>query len=391
MQIQSGQDGDMSTQVSALDVIDWASVKPFWIEAFGAGDDESPPGPGRHVWRVDSGGDVVALGVDREFETWLGDRRVPTAGVAGITVPAEHRGGGYLRPLFETLLGASRERGALLSGLYPTSAGIYRSLGYAPVAHLDDVAVPTHLLEVRGDAAPVRRASPVDLPAIAAAYAAWARQHRGPLTRDGVSFPDPAKSFTDGTTGVTLAESAPGQVTGYAAWDRGKGYGTGAVLTVRELVALDRPSLVGLLRTLGSFASVTPTTVIRTSTPDDWTGLLRSDDSRVQSRSTYMVKVLDVAALQALTPAPGLSAELPFTWQGQGYVASVADGQVDVSETASTTASRELDDTAIVQTLFGASDSRTLRRLGHLTGDDTDDATWDALTAGPTAAIANYY
>ncbi len=379
----------MTTRVSPLDVIDWASVKPFWIEAFGAGDDESPPGPGRHVWRVDSGDDVVALGIDREFETWLGDRRVPTAGIAGITVPAEHRGGGYLRPLFETLLGAARERGALLSGLYPTSSGIYRSLGYAPVAHLDDVAVPTHLLTVRGDAAPVRRASPEDLPAIAAAYATWARQHRGPLTRDGISFPDPAKAFTDGTTGVTLAESSPGQVTGYAAWDRGAGYGAGAVLTVRELVALDRPALVGLLRALGSFASVTPTTVIRTSTPDDWTGLLRSDDSRVQSRSTYMVKVLDVAVLQALAPSTAITAALPFTWHDRAYVASVAEGRVEVAPTGS--ASRTLDDTALVQTLFGTSDSRTLRRLGHLTGDDTDDTAWDALTAGPRPAIANYY
>lgn len=379
----------MTTQVTPLDVIDWAAIKPFWIEAFGADDDESPPGPGRHVWRVDSDNEVVALGVDREFETWFGHHRLPTAGIAGITVPAEHRGGGHLRPLFETLLGAARERGALLSGLYPTSTGIYRSLGYAPVAHLDDVAVPTHLLGVRGDAAPVRRAAPEDLPAIAAAYTAWARQHRGPLTRDGISFPDQAKAFTDETTGVTLAESSPGEVTGYAAWDRGKGYGAGAVLTVRELVALDRSSLVGLLRALGSFASVTPSTVIRTSTPDDWTGLLRSDDSRVQSRSTYMVKVLDVAALEALAPSTTIAAELPFTWQGQGYVASVADGRVDVSTT--TSASRTFDDTALVQTLFGTSDSRTLRRLGHLTGDDADDAAWDALTAGPRPAIANYY
>ena len=379
----------MTTQVTPLDVIDWAAIKPFWIEAFGADDDESPPGPGRHVWRVDSDNEVVALGVDREFETWFGHHRLPTAGIAGITVPAEHRGGGHLRPLFETLLGAARERGALLSGLYPTSTGIYRSLGYAPVAHLDDVAVPTHLLGVRGDAAPVRRAAPEDLPAIAAAYTAWARQHRGPLTRDGISFPDQAKAFTDETTGVTLAESSPGEVTGYAAWDRGKGYGAGAVLTVRELVALDRSSLVGLLRALGSFASVTPSTVIRTSTPDDWTGLLRSDDSRVQSRSTYMVKVLDVAALEALAPSTTITAELPFTWQGQGYVASVADGRVDVSTT--TSASRTFDDTALVQTLFGTSDSRTLRRLGHLAGDDADDAAWDALTAGPRPAIANYY
>ncbi|MEG9227597.1 GNAT family N-acetyltransferase [Aeromicrobium sp. Sec7.5] len=381
----------MSTRVSALDVIDWSTIEPHWIEAFGAADVDGPPGPGARVWQVEAGGDVAALGIDREFATWFGDVRVPTAGIAGIAVPAEHRGSGYLRPLFEAMLGASRERGALLSGLFPTSTGTYRSLGYAPVAHLDDIAVPTHLLAVRGDAATVRRATHDDLLAIASAYASWAQHHRGPLTRDGISFPDPAKAFTDETTGVTIAESASGEVTGYASWDRGTGYGADAVLRVRELVALDRPSLVGLLRTMGSFSSVAPVTVVRSSTADEWTGLLRSDESRVQLRNTYMVKVLDVAALTALRPAAGLSAELPFTWQGQGYVATVDGGRLEVDQDTAASGRHAFDDTAIVQTLFGASDSRTLRRLGHLTGNDADDATWDAVASGSRPAIADYY
>ncbi|GAA1727503.1 GNAT family N-acetyltransferase [Aeromicrobium alkaliterrae] len=379
----------MNTQVRPLDASDFAVAKPFWIEAFGAHDDEGPPGPGRRTWQVEVDGRIAALGVDRELETWFGSHRVPTAGIAGIAVPAEHRGGGHLRPLFEAMLDGARERGALLSGLYPTASGIYRSLGYAPVATFDHVAVPTHLLAVRGDAAPVRRADAADLPAIAAAYTAWARQHRGPLTRDGVSFPDPAKAYTDETTGVTLAESSPGQVTGYATWDRGKGYGAGAELTVRELVALDRESYVGLLRTLGSFASVTPETVISTSTASEWSGLLRADQTSVRTRRTYMVKVLDVAAFAHLSPAAGLSAELPFTWNGTSYVATVAGGQVAVEPTAS--AARTLDDAAVSMALFGAADSATLRRLGHLTGPADDDAAWDALTAGPSPAIANYY
>ena len=381
----------MSTQVSALDVIDWSSIGPHWIEAFGTADVDGPPGPGSRVWQLEAGGDVAALGIDREFATWFGDVRVPTAGIAGIAVPAEHRGGGHLRPLFEAMLGASRERGALFSGLYPTSTGTYRSLGYAPVAHLNDVAAPTHLLAVRGDAAPVRRATPDDLPAIASAYTSWAQQHRGPLSRDGVSFPDPAKAFTDETTGVTIAESASCGVTGYASWDRGTGFGTDAVLRVRELVALDRPSLVGLLRTMASFSSVAPVTVIRSSTADEWTGLLRSDESQVQVRNTYMVKVLDVAALTALRPALGLSAELPFMWQGQGFVATVEGGRLEVEQDTAGSDRRSFDDTALVQTLFGASDSRTLRRLGHVTGNDADDATWDAVASGSRPAIANYY
>ena len=379
----------MTTRVATVDLIEWPSLKPHWVEAFGVGEDESPPSAGRHVWQVESDGGLAALGIDREFETWIGSSRVTTAGIAGITVPAEHRGGGHLRPLFESMLGAARDRGALLSGLYPTSTGIYRSLGYAPVADLDEIVVPTHVLAVRGDAAPVRRATTEDVPAIAAAYTAWAQQHRGPLTRDGISFPDQAAAYTDETTGVTVAESSPGVVSGFAAWHRGTGYGPDAVLTVRQLVALDRASLVGLLQTLGSFASVTPTTVITDSTADTWTGLLRSDDSRVRRRYSYMVKVLDVQVLASLAPSPALRTELPFVWHDRAYVAAAAGGRLEVAPTAS--ASRTFDDTALVQTLFGRSDSRTLRRLGHLTGDDTDDATWDALSAGPRPAIANYF
>ncbi len=382
----------MDITVSSLDPIDLPNASPLWHEAFGVEDEPEPPGPGRRFWQVsEDGRRAAALGVVREFETWFGQHRVPTAGVAGITVAAEHRGGGHLKPLFGAMLADARERGDLLSCLYPTANGIYRGFGYAPVAYLDHIEVPTHLLMVGGDAAPVRRAAPDDLPLIAETYLQWSQQHRGPLTRDGISFPDPTKLFTGDATGVTLAESSPGTVTGYAIWHRGKGYGDGSEMAVRELVALDRPSLVGLLRTLGSFAPVTPVTVIRSAGARDWIDLLRSDQTKIRNRATYMAAVLDVDALTTLSPSPALTADLPLVWNDDAFVVSVADGTVRVAPGSARKDARVVDDAALVRTLFGSADSATLRRLGHLSGPTDDDPTWDALTAAPSAAIYDYY
>src|SRR4051812_20627210 len=98
-------------------------------EAFGhpsAPDEQSPPAPlpGAHVLGAFEGGELVGRIVDREYDSWFGGAPVATSGVAGVTVAAEKRGSGLLTPLFETVLADARERGAVISALYPTATGI---------------------------------------------------------------------------------------------------------------------------------------------------------------------------------------------------------------------------------------------------------------------------
>ena len=68
---------------------------------------------------------------------------MPIAGIAAVAVRPEHRGSGLLAPLFAALLADARERGAVVSTLFPTAPGIYRRLGYE-VAYLAEGRV--HLL-----------------------------------------------------------------------------------------------------------------------------------------------------------------------------------------------------------------------------------------------------
>ena len=71
---------------------------------------------------------------------------MPTAGIASVAVRPEHRGAGLLAPLFAALLADARERGAVVSTLFPTAPGIYRRLGYEIVGELADVDVPVEPL-----------------------------------------------------------------------------------------------------------------------------------------------------------------------------------------------------------------------------------------------------
>lgn len=332
---------------------------------------------------VDAGGTLAAATVEREYHSWFGGRQVLTAGIAGVTVAAERRGEGLLTPLFDACLGDARDRGALVSTMFPTAAGIYRRFGYEVVGSLDEVELPTADLHVPGDPVPLRRATPADGPAIRAAYTRWASAQHGPLTRTGPSFSATDTELVESFSGITLAEASPGQVTGYVSWQRGAGYGESARLRVADLIADDRASLAALLRSLAGHASVAPRTVIRTSGIEPWRLLLRSNAGTVVKRDPYALAVLDVQAFAAVGHPDGISAELPFRWNDTGYVLTVADSSGHVQSADVPVGARTWTDAGLALTFAGTQSSRDQRLLGHLSGSTADDAVWDALVSRP--------
>lgn len=76
----------------------------------------------------------------------LGGAEVTAHGIADVTVDIAYRGHGMARDLLRSLLRQERDRGAVLSVLYPSVPAVYRSYGYATVAarhrvRLDPVAL----------------------------------------------------------------------------------------------------------------------------------------------------------------------------------------------------------------------------------------------------------
>lgn len=397
--------------IRTLTLDDHAAQFRLGAEAFG-----TPPYPatppeaptslpqGRDVWGAVDDGELVARVVGHTYESWWHGRRVPTCGIAGVTVAPERRGAGLLQPLFEAALGAAAERGEVLSTLYPTANGIYRSLGYEVVTSLDTVEVAT--AELSGVRPPTvtrtRRARVEDVPAVRALYDRWAAAQNGPLTRTGPRFATTDAELLDEATAVSLAVDADDQVVGYATWDRGADYDPAtSVLEVHDLLAASLDGYRALWRMFGSFSSVAGRARLSSSGHDPARLVLPSATWRVVARHPYMLRVSDLAgALTVAAPTlPGLGdIEIDLAVAGDrlgradgGFRITVSNGTATCGRVAVAGDVPTFTTQGLALVFAGAQSCANLRMLDHLAGPDTHDRVLDALLGGRPLHVRDYF
>ena len=397
----------MTFVIRRLAAEDAEAARRLGFEAFGV--PTTPPSeparldqPGRTSLGAFLGDELVAKAVDRAFDSYFGGVAVPTSGIAGVTVAAESRGQGTLTPLFTALLQAARERGAVVSALFPTAPRIYRRFGYEVVTDLETIELPTSVLGLVARPATVRtrRAVAADFDAVRAVYEAWAIGQNGPLSRRGLSFPATAEKFLETFTGVTVAEDEAGGICGYASWERGQDFGEEAVIAVSDLLAASADGYRALLTTIGSFSSVTARTALRTSGPDPVRLFLPTAHWRRTRVLPYMIKVLDVpAAIGLRRYPPQLSTELTFRLTGDfltendaAYRISVAGGHAECTVDDSADPDRIITPNGLALLYAGAQSSANLRAAGHLSGGSVaEDQDWDAAFGGRQVHIRDFY
>lgn len=234
--------------------------------AFGwKGEPRTTASPG--MLGIDGPGGLLGMARIRTYEQLFGGRPVPMGGIAMVAVHPAGRGRGTARALMTEAVRRMRAAGQPVSTLFPTAPGIYRPLGWEVVGTLDETPLPTVELRRAGDPGRVttRAATPEDVPAIARLYAQRSRTGNGLLTREGPEFPDGAEGVLEHDL-VVLAE-LDGELVGYLSYTRGTGY-VSAEQRVEELVVTRADAAAALLRMLGSWDSVAPTTVWRGPTDE---------------------------------------------------------------------------------------------------------------------------
>jgi predicted acetyltransferase len=357
------------------------------------------PGAGRHHWGTFDGDECVAQVVGREYHSWFGGVEVPTNGIAAVTVVAERRGQGLLDDLFRAVLADGRDRGEVISTLFPTAPGIYRRYGYELVSSYDSVEVPTAALAavrpVQGIT--VRRAGAADFDAVRRVYDAWARAQTGPLTRRGASFPATADDFIAAFTGVTLALDERQEVVGYASWQRGSRRGETATVTVSDLLATDSRAYPAWWRFLGSFGSVSCKVRIETSGLDVARLSLPTVAWDVVGTNPYMLRVDDVPGAFSAIPLPG-TADVAFAVSGDlldsmngAYRLLVRHGAAECRRTEPVDDLPTFTPRGLALAYSGAQTCANIRMAGLLTGPTTHDATLDALLGGRPLHIRDYF
>jgi predicted acetyltransferase len=395
----------VSWTVRKLTTNDAEPARRLGLEAFGvpSAPQAQPPSVDRPGWTwfgVFDSDLLAARMVDREFDSWFGGVPLATCGIAGVTVAAEYRGQGLLTPLFTEILRHAKARGATISGLFPTAAGIYRRFGYELITDYLAVELRTQGLAAvpRPRSTRTRRASAADFDSVRSIYDAWASAQNGPLTRRGSAFTATGEQFIGSFTGVTLAVDETGSMCGFTSWSRGEGYGEQAVIEVADLVATTADGYRAMLSALGSFVSVTPTIRIDTSGDDLARLFLPGLEWRVARSYPYMLKVLDVsAALTALQYPPGMSVELNFSVAGDFLSENNGSYRLEVNDGSgrcfpADQADRSFTPQGMVLLFAGSQSCANLRSAGHLHGGNVDqDLDWDALFGGRQQHICDYY
>jgi predicted acetyltransferase len=153
-----------------------------------------------------------------------------------------------------------------------------------------------------------------------------------------------------------------------------------------------------LLRTLGSFASVAPSTRIRTSSFDWLRYVLPTGRWQVVVGQPYMLRLLDPAAAFGLRRYPRLlEAEVVFGIADEFL--SDLDGSWRLTVGDGSARCERTDDApgpvftgrGLAAAYAGSQGTANLRMSGLLSGDDADDDTWDALLGGRQVHIRDYF
>jgi predicted acetyltransferase len=114
----------------------------------------------------------------------LAGAAVPMLGLAAVATAPTARRRGVGRALCEYAARLGRERGDLVSVLYPFRPAFYRALGWGAAGELESFRFNPRALPFYDEAAAIRAAESDDLAALAACYARVAAGSNGLIERD---------------------------------------------------------------------------------------------------------------------------------------------------------------------------------------------------------------
>ncbi|MFY1615415.1 GNAT family N-acetyltransferase [Micromonospora sp. WMMD736] len=372
--------------------------------AFGSTQERAPSTrvevPGMTRWGAfDDTGRLVGKAVDLHHEQWWSGRAVAAADVAGVAVAPEARGRGVARALLTALLAGAHERGAAISALYPTIAAPYRACGWETGGVLRTVNLATAALPRHRPASQltVRAGTPADLAAVADLYERVARHRNGMLTRQGKLFDFFTADAKLPGDGLTLVED-DGDLVGYAAWERGRGYGADSVLTVDEALATTADAARELVGVLGSWASVAPTLRLCPLDGDAVSAHLPLEAARDHERDLWMHRPVDVVKAVADRGWPDhargvvdfhLSDRLA-DWNTGSWRLVVADGSAELTRVDGD-ADLRLDVRGFALLYAGAARARSVAQAGLLHTVGVAPDALDLLGAGGPAQLLDYF
>ena len=321
----------------------------------------------------------------------FGGRRVEAGGVSSVTVAPDYRGQGLASRVLADAITGMRTHGEVVSSLYPANSRLYREMGweFAGSCFYREIAARALLDLERPENGRVRKAEPLDVPAIKESYRRFAADQNGLL--DGpLIWWSLDRRFDSQSTFVAVDENA--QVRGMVRYERLPSGRSGAPWSIRvhQLFAETAEALHGLGWLVGSSSSQADKVYYTSAPVDPLALLLPSRLQRIIAEAPWMLRLLDIpAAINQRGFPVGLEAEVCLAVEdelspdsGMPFRLSVAKGEGRVE--AATSADLRMGIGAFSALYSGALNTATLIASGMLFGGTREErAQLDACFSGP--------
>ena len=349
------------------------------------------------------GEDVAAWSQVRPFGQFFGGRRVAMGGFSPVATAPEHRGHGFGSVVTAAQFPLLRERGEVISGLYPAQTQLYRGNGFEVAGVYAYRTFPTrslHHLRPSG-ALTLRKATAADLPAIKDCYRRYAATQDGWLDRPDVWWDNILPVEKVGVEQfVYVVDGSDGALAGYVRYGQAKvpPPGHGYTIQVSELCGEEPDVALALWRLIGT--SSTQAERVRASGPAEHALLFVLPDQDLQTTDEirWMLRVIDApgaVAARGFPPAVRATVDLDLAdrqcdWNAGRWRLAIEDG-CGVLEKGGD-GGVQLTINAFSALYSGYASATTLRQMGLLRGGSA--AASSALTAafaGPTPSISDFY
>jgi predicted acetyltransferase len=337
-----------------------------------------------------------------ELGQWFGGRRVPMAGVGGVGVEPAYRGRGVATALLGAALPAMRERGEVISTLYPMNHTLYRRHGWELAGAYPEYKVDAQAfakLPRPSGTVRLRRAEPTDLPRLRELHEAVSREEPGNLWY-GDTFAERRLLGHPIGQDTHVAEH-DGIVTGAIALERADTSDERAfyTLSVRQLIAADLDTELALLHLIGNHYPVARTVEIVSPHHHTLAMLLGERDAHPTGAGwCWMSRLVDApgaVAARGFRPEIDVEVHLDIAdrtapWNAGPQVLRIKDGtgQLEPGGRADVRV-----DTGFLAALYtGWANPWRLARVGKLPGaSDADLHGLDGAFRGPTPWARDFF
>ncbi|MBW3555650.1 MAG: GNAT family N-acetyltransferase [Actinobacteria bacterium] len=345
-------------------------------------------------------GEVAAWAQVRPFGQFFGGRSVAMGGYSPVAAAPEHRGLGLATLVTVAHFPLMRERGEVISGLYPASTQLYRNAGFelgGAFTHREFQTRSLHHIQAPGGLR-ARRAKVEDLPAIKDCYRRFASTQPGWLDRPDVWWEKllPVESFDEHH--VYVVGAGGGAVRGYVRYLHVPREPWGYNVAVQELCAEEPEVVLALWRLVGS--SSTQAEFVKAVAPPEHPLLLLLPDQEMKTPSEirWMTRIVDApAAIAARGYPPGVEVSVDIDlddahceWNQGRWRLTVEDGRGVLERGGAGEVTMSVNALATLYT--GYASATTLQQAGLLASASPE--TLPELTAafaGPTPWCVDFY